>query len=43
MFLESTIKMLWKVHQLDVKNTFFNWHIKEEVHVRQPQGFEAEC
>ena len=32
--------MKWKVHQMDVKTTFLNDVIEEEVHVEQPLGFE---
>jgi hypothetical protein len=33
--------MKWKVHKMDVKTTFLNCEIKEEVYVEQPQGFEV--
>lgn len=29
----------WKIHQLDVKSTFLNNPLKEEVYVTQPHGF----
>jgi hypothetical protein len=35
-------KMKWKLHQLDVKTTFLNGIIEEEVYIEQPQGFEVE-
>jgi hypothetical protein len=35
-------KMKWKLHQMDVKITFLNSFIEEEVYIEQPQGFEVE-
>jgi hypothetical protein len=32
-------KMGWKIHQMDVKTTFLNGLIEEEVYIEQPLGF----
>jgi hypothetical protein len=32
----------FKIYQMDVKSTFLNRSIKEEVYVEQPTGFESE-
>jgi len=32
----------WKLHQMDMKTTFLNSVIEEEVSIEQPQGFEVE-
>ena len=29
----------WKIHQLDVKSTFLNGDLKEEVYLVHPEGF----
>ena len=29
----------WKIHQLDVKSSFLNGDLKEEVYLVQPEGF----
>ena len=31
--------MKWRIHQMDVKTTFLNKIIEEEVYIEQPQGF----
>jgi hypothetical protein len=34
--------MKWKLHHMDVKTTFLNGVIEEEVYIEKPQGFEVE-
>jgi hypothetical protein len=35
------VEMGWKIHQMDVKTTFFNDIIEEEVYIEQLEGFEV--
>jgi hypothetical protein len=34
-------EMSWSIHQMDVKTTFLNGFIEEEVYIEQPHGFEV--
>ena len=38
--LALSTRMGWKIHQMDVKTTFLNGFIEEEVYIEQPKGFE---
>jgi len=33
------MKMGWKIHKMDVKTTFLNGVIKEEVYIEKIEGF----
>ena len=33
--------MKWKIHQMDVKTTFLNGVVEEEVYMEQPLGFKT--
>ena len=39
--LSLASNMKWKLHQTDVKTSFLNGLIEEEVYIKQPQGFET--
>ena len=39
--LSLDVVMKWKVHQMDVKSTFLNSIVEEEVYVEQPLSFET--
>ena len=39
--LSIALEMGWRIHQMDVKTTFLNGAIEEEVHIEQLQGFEV--
>jgi hypothetical protein len=33
--------MGWSIHQMDVKTSFLNGVIEEEIYIEQPHGFEV--
>ena len=39
MLIALATKYHWKLHQLDVKSSFLNGELKEEVYLTQPEGF----
>jgi hypothetical protein len=39
--ISLTSVMGWRIHQMDVKTTFLNGVIEEEVYIEQPRGFEV--
>ena len=40
--MAPTSMMKWNLHRMDVKKTFLNGMIEEEVYIEQPQRFEVE-
>ena len=41
LMLALSPQMGWKIHQMDVKTTFLNGKIKEEVYIEKPEGFDT--
>ena len=41
--LSIAAQQKWKVYQMDVKSTFLNGVLKEELYVEQPPSYEIEC
>jgi len=39
--LALSMQMGWKIHQMDVKTTFLNGMIEEEVYIKQSEGFDT--
>jgi hypothetical protein len=39
--ISLALVMGWRIHQMDVKKTFLNGVIEEEVYIEQPRGFEV--
>lgn len=40
LLLALSAKINWEVHHLDVKTTFLNGELSEDVYMKQPEGFE---
>ena len=38
--LALATQMGWKIHQMDVKTTFLNWVVEEEIYMDRLEGFE---
>jgi hypothetical protein len=41
MVLSIAAQNNWKVYQMDVKSTFLNGILEEEVYIKQPPGYEV--
>ena len=41
MLLALTAQKGWKTYQLDVKSTFLNGYLQEEIYIEQPEGFQV--
>ena len=39
MLLALAAQKEWNIHQMDVKSTFLNGYLEEEIFVEQPEGF----
>ena len=39
--MELAAKLRWKLHQMEVKTTFLDGVVEEEVYMEQPLGFET--
>jgi len=39
--LALSVQMGWKIHHMDMKTTFLNGFIEEEVHIEKLEGFET--
>jgi hypothetical protein len=37
--ISLTLVLGWKLHQMNVKTTFLNGQVEEEVYIEQPEGF----
>ena len=40
MVIALAVSRGWSIYQMDVKSAFLNGHLKEEVYMTQPLGFE---
>ena len=39
MMISLAVVLGWKLNQMDVKTTFLNGQVEEEVYIEQPDGF----
>lgn len=39
LMLTVAVKRGWKIHQMDVKTAYLNGHLREEIYMKQPNGY----
>jgi hypothetical protein len=42
MMISLETQKIWSIHHMDVKSSFLNGYLEEEVFLEQPKGFEVQ-